>query len=76
MRFLIVLALLLSTSVHAAQGQVTVKIKLPDDWECIVGRLPEDQCDQDEDPGMDEQTIVEPEPQTYYDPETNTQITL
>lgn len=67
-------SLLLSTSVLAAQAQIEVKIKLPDDWECLVGRLPEDQCDQDEDDMGEDEMIIDSEPQTYYD--GNTQYTL
>ena len=67
MKYLLILVLLLSASVQAAQGQVTVKIKLPDDWECLVGRLPTDQCDEDDDDQGEDEMNIDSEPQTYYD---------
>ena len=71
MKRLFILALLLSSNLHAAGAEIKVKIKLPDNWECLVGRLPADQCDEDDDgQGEDEMNIVDPEPQTYYDGDT------
>lgn len=74
MRYLLFIALLVSSSVQAAGAEITVKINLPDNWECLLGRLDDDDCDED-DQGEDEMNIsLDPEPETYYD--GNTQYTL
>ena len=75
MRYLLFIALLVSSSVQAAGAEITVKIKLPDNWECVVGRGDDDCDEDDDDQGEDEMNIsLDPEPETYYD--GNTQYTL
>lgn len=80
MRFLALILLILATNVQAAQGQVTVTIILPDNLQCLLGRLPPEDCeDQDEDDqGMDEMNAAPSEPitETYTVDGVPTQITL